>query len=626
MNTLPISSSENESAARLGTAWRRASLWAGLHWLLGALFILAFSTRYQWGGWKYRVLFVGFHWAVCGVGWLGLLFVGGCLLRFSRSRWWRRGICLGLSLCFALMLALWLADWVTMQQWGGNLSDQLWWEVVQHWPDYVRLLPAKIYVGLALAFALVGGLYGQGTAWALPSFGVLAQELRRQLGATRGSLLLLGYAVLFAALWHPWMLRWSYWQREPVVSFLLLSRAHWLFPAQAQAYLPATPRRLQNAARDQQLRQAYPRLATPKRNVILITVDSWRADHLPLYGYARQTTPFLSKLATEGRLHAVAEAHATCNTTYCAVLSVLASRNVPDLGAGVLQLQDVLKDQGYQIHFLLSGVHTAWYNLRQLYGQSIDTFFDGTLARDYVANDDRAVVARLQELSASQGQPTFFYFHLMSPHMLGTRLPEYAEWQPVSSKLRVYNSPEVNANTYDHGVRMADAMIERIFATLEAKGYLRDSFAVILGDHGEALGEHQHYSHGLGVYEEDLRIPLLLVDAPNAVYPIYSPAVQLDVAPTILARLGLPIPASWQGQSLLHSNPRMLTFHEAGFQPQQALLYREGPYLWKYIRHHTTQAEELYELHTDRREEHNLIAQPVATTFLPQLRALLDKQ
>ena len=308
------------------------------------------------------------------------------------------------------------------------------------------------------------------------------------------------------------------------------------------------------------------------------------------------------------------------------MLSVLASRAVPDLGAGLFQLQDVLKDQGYKIHFLLSGIHTAWYNLRQLYGESIDTYFDGTLARNYVANDDRGVLERLEQVPPYQTQPAFFYFHLMAPHLVGVRLPEYAEWQPVSSQLRLYNDPTVNLNTYDHGVRMADAMIEQIFAGLAAKGYLHNSIAVILGDHGEALGEHQHFSHGLGLYEEDLRIPLLIMDEPSVAYRNLASAAQLDVAPTILDRLGLPVPSSWQGQSLLQAKPTTTSYHQAGFQPQQAVIHREGENIWKYIFNRSTQTEELYELHADPQEVRNLAGEQTTTIILSRLRELLAQQ
>jgi glucan phosphoethanolaminetransferase (alkaline phosphatase superfamily) len=616
-------------AFSLPIALRSVVIWWGFHLLLGGIFILLFSSWNQLGGWKYKLLFLVFHWVINAGLWL-VVFIGcGVFLQTKLSLrwpWLRRVVTIVPGVVFVLLLLLWLIDWVTTLHWGGNISDQLAWEIIRHFGDYAKLLPLKVYAFLVAAIVIVFLLYQRWMSKTIQTFGAVFPPLRSKRGVAILLVGLMSYGLLFALLWHPWMVQWNYWQREPLVSFFLLSRGHLLFPEQAQAFLPATPRRLQSAERDQRLRQNYPRSSFQKRNVILITVDSWRADHLPFYGYPRQTSPFLSKLYAEGRLRKITKARATCNATYCAVLSVLASRNVPDLGQGLFKLHDVLKDQGYEIHFLLSGIHTAWYDLRRLYGESVDHFFDGTLARNFVANDDRGVLEKLAQTQPYTGQPAFFYFHLMAPHLVGLRLPEYAEWQPTTNKLRMLNDPMVNVNTYDQGVRMADAMMEKIFVELEAKGYLQESVAFILGDHGEALGEHQHYSHGLSLYEEALRIPLLIVDSPDVTYQNLSSALQLDVAPTILDRLGLPIPASWQGQSLLRNEPHTISFHQAGFQPQQAVIYREREKVWKYISNEKTKAEELYELQRDPREERNLIQSPEAHTILPRLRKLLAQQ
>ncbi|MBS1810904.1 MAG: sulfatase [Acidobacteria bacterium] len=608
---------------------RKAMLWLGGHLVLGAVFILVFSGYNQWGGWKYKLMFVAFHCVSNSILWLLVLLVSGYLQR-SKMRWLRRLAQFLPGIVFVLVLLLWVLDWVTTVQWGNNLSDQLIWEIIRHLPAYLNLLPIKVYLLTGIAIGLVFAAYQRLAGRAIREFPQVLQQSQIALRQKQGlGWLLIGvisYAALFGLLWHPWMVRWNYWQREPLVSLFLLSRGHLFFPEQARAFFPATPRRLQNAARDQQLRQTYPKADFQKRNVILITVDSWRADHLPFYGYERQTSPFLTRLFEQGQLRKVAEARAACNTTYCAVMSILASRRMPDLGNGLFQLQDVLKDQGYQIHFLLSGIHTAWYDLRNLYGKSIDTYVDGTLFRNYVANDDRGILEKLDEMPNATAQPAFFYFHLMAPHLIGVRLPEYAEWQPVSPKLRVLNNREVNRNTYDNGVRMADAMIEKIFAALDAKGYLHESIVVILGDHGEALGEHQQYSHGLGLYEEDLRIPFLIVDAPDVTYRNLISATQLDVAPTILDCLGLTVPASWQGQSLFRAAPAVESFHQAGLRPQEAILWQEGVHVWKYIINRASRAEELYELRSDPGETRNLVQLPEAAAILPRLRARLEAQ
>ena len=106
-------------------------------------------------------------------------------------------------------------------------------------------------------------------------------------------------------------------------------------------------------------------------------------------------------------------------------------------------------------------------------------------------------------------------------------------------------------------MRQADGIIRQIFDALRAKRYLDDAVVVVTGDHGEGLGE-RHWAHGWHLYNEDIRIPMLLYDAPAATYPDLSFAAQVDIAPTILDRLGLPIPASWEGQSLLAPTPTAL--------------------------------------------------------------------
>ena len=99
---------------------------------------------------------------------------------------------------------------------------------------------------------------------------------------------------------------------------------------------------------------------------------------------------------------------------------------------------------------------------------------------------------------------------------------------------------------------------------------------VVTGDHGEGLGE-RHWAHGWHLYDEDIRIPMLLFDTAGTRYPDLSFATQVDIAPTILDRLRLPIPASWDGQSLLAPAATRVTYHQTYFMPNRfAVLYRDA--------------------------------------------------
>src|SRR5260370_39604593 len=157
----------------------------------------------------------------------------------------------------------------------------------------------------------------------------------------------------------------------------------------------------------------------------------------------------------------------------------------------------------------------------------------------------------------------------------------------------------------------ADGTIKDMFAALERKGYLKNSIVVIGADHGEGLGERSRYGWGLGhwLYQEFIRIPLLIYDESPAKYANLKFATQIDVAPTIVDRLGLPIPACWQGASLLNANIKVFTTHQTCLKnhPCYAELYRMDMTTYKYIYCAVDKREELYDLTSDPNEQLNLI-------------------
>jgi arylsulfatase A-like enzyme len=231
---------------------------------------------------------------------------------------------------------------------------------------------------------------------------------------------------------------------------------------------------------------------------------------------------------------------------------------------------------------------------------------------------------------ASPDQPAFFYFHLMSTHYLGVQFPgSHVFTRPddeVSPGLEPYKILEQlnKPDRYDDKVRQADGVIHELFDALHAKHYLDDAIVVVTGDHGEGLGE-RHWAHGWDLYNEDIRIPMLLYDEPAATYPDLTFAAQVDIAPTILDRLGLPVPESWEGQSLLRPARERFTYHQTYFLPNRfGVLYRRGPELYKFIA--TPQygnKEELYDLRRDPGETDNLVSdQPaLAAVFREKVRA-----
>jgi glucan phosphoethanolaminetransferase (alkaline phosphatase superfamily) len=449
---------------------------------------------------------------------------------------------------------------------------------------------------------------------------------RRRMRAVIGTL---AVAAMFGA-----TLRWGIadrdnltWKDELIASF---------FRPVGFAFEP-TARREAVAARDARLAAAYPRHVpgARRRNVILIIVDSLRADHMQVYGYGRETTPFLAGMVNDGRMKKVDAAFSSCSESFCGITSTLASREFRDISANTFQLQDVLRSQGYDTWFLLSGNHRAWNGLPYFYHAGDDRLFDGSQTERYTVDDDRVVFEGLERVpAASPDRPAFFYVHLMSTHYLGVQFPESHFFtrpeDTVNPGLEPYKMLERldNPDRYDDKVRQADGIIRDLFSRLREKHYLDDAIVVVTGDHGEGLGE-RHWAHGWYLYNEDMRIPMLIYDEPAAPYPDLSFATQVDIAPTIVDRLGLPIPASWEGRSLLAPESKRFTYHQTYFEPNRfAVLYRRGKDLFKFIATPKYGKEELYDLRHDGQEVRNVVAeQPaVAALLREKVRAYLSDQ
>lgn len=406
-----------------------------------------------------------------------------------------------------------------------------------------------------------------------------------------------------------------FWKQELVSSF---------FRGEGFAFEP-TARRQAVAERDRELRAAYPRHvpAARRKHVVLIIVDSLRADRMQVYGYHRPTTPFLSQLVTEGRMKKVEAAFSSCSESFCGITSTLASREFRSISARTFQLQDVLRDQGYQTWFLLSGNHRAWNGLPSFYRAEAGALFDGSQTRRYTMDDDRLVLEGLERVpAASPEQPAFFYVHLMSPHYLGVQFDESHVFTAPDDRVAPGLEPfkileKLNApDRYDDKVRQADGIIRQLFEGLDAKGYLDEAVVVVTADHGEGLGE-RHRAHGWDLYDEDIRIPMLWHDTPDTTYPALPFAVQVDIAPTILDSLRLPVPASWDGRSLFKPVPTRFTYHQTYFLPNRfGVVYRQDGALFKFIATPGYGKEELYDLSADRAEAHNIAAERTELTAM----------
>jgi glucan phosphoethanolaminetransferase (alkaline phosphatase superfamily) len=352
-----------------------------------------------------------------------------------------------------------------------------------------------------------------------------------------------------------------------------------------------------------------------RKNVVLIIVDALRPDHMGLYGYARDTTPYLSSLAKQGKLINLTNVHASCGESACGLASIASSKYSHQLPSKPFTLQQVLQLQGYQINMILGGDHTNFYNLKGIYGK-VDSYFDGSMTKNYYMNDDRLVVDRAKQLPTWTGTPTMFQFHLMSTHTLGKRLENFEKFQPskVYAGITKGAPKQEYINYYDNGVLQADATIRELLGLLEAKNYLKDSLIVITADHGESLGEHNSIGHGNGVREELLHVPLLLLNSANSGKPLLEInqfVSQVDIAPTILHEMSMAIPEYWYGKPIqvIDSVAKKAAFTFFQMHSDVGLYdHRQPNETWKYWINIFSNQEYAFNISTDPTESNNLIS------------------
>jgi glucan phosphoethanolaminetransferase (alkaline phosphatase superfamily) len=502
---------------------------------------------------------------------------------------------LGLGTITALFFYVFVLVFGSRMAWGDSISLAMLQHYLPKLNEFLATLPypqGVVYALLALLLLLpwliVVALYKKTSTY----FKALFKEIDGYLNGPKEMkwAMAIWLLIYFAAI--PFMVKWARDQREPLTYLIK----------------PVLGINIQNdKLLEIRLKDEAERLNYNKNqvfdslNVVLIVVDDLRKSHVPIYGYNRPVTPFLSGLYNAQALIKIDNVTSTCSETFCGLMSMLDSKKWNDIGVGNFALQDLLKDMGYQVNFVLSNDHTLWYGLRNAYGKSIDFYHDGKTTKQYYSNDDELIFEGLS-LMPQKNKPAFFFFHLMSAHIFGPKKNQFLKYQPYKMDVKDFYSGNFDSttfvNNYDNGILQADNYIERIFDWLDANGYLQNSLVVITSDHGEAFGEHNKYGHGHALYEELLQVPLLIYDKGNpGFYKRRNFATHIDFAPTIVDRLGLRIPSTWQGNSLANVEVSPFTFHET--QKQYATIYNIEGRRYKLIKQKNGGKTEFYDLALD---------------------------
>ena len=298
-------------------------------------------------------------------------------------------------------------------------------------------------------------------------------------------------------------------------------------------------------------------LVDPQRNIILIVVDTLRADHVGLYGYEHQeTTPNIDRFSQQGRWFESAWSMAPW--TIPSVMSLMTSLNpsvhgfnlqghrfasvVPDLAPSIRTLAEVLQSNGYRTHAVTGGGGVG-----SIYG--FDRGFDSYYEPENLTGDDvESGVARAVEWIESVGDERFFlFFHTYEVHLPNTHNRFESRADPADQAIAAYDSD----------LAFADQHLNRLFEALENQKRLTGTLVVITADHGEnihdrVLGNHP-VDHGHHLHDELLHVPLVFV-APGLIPAgggLTGPVQLTDVMPTILSLVGVPFAGlSLQGTDL----------------------------------------------------------------------------
>jgi len=298
------------------------------------------------------------------------------------------------------------------------------------------------------------------------------------------------------------------------------------------------------------------------RNLILVSLDTLRADHLPSWGYPRDTAPFVEAgLARRGTLFEAAVApasttapsHMTLMTSLPpSVHGVRGSRGTSRLADGATTLAEALRAQGFATAAVTEGGGVA---PRRGFERGFETFVENAVPLPYRPGVQAPVTfdAGLAWLARHRDERFFLFLHSYETHTPYAPPPGYAALFRDTPR-GLEPPPELAESKqpvhYDREIRHADDALARFVSRLEAEGLLEDTLLVLTSDHGEEFLEHGNLGHGATLPEQVLHVPLVLV-GPGlpAGRRVAAPVGLVDLAPTLLELLGAPELAGAMGRS-----------------------------------------------------------------------------
>lgn len=395
-----------------------------------------------------------------------------------------------------------------------------------------------------------------------------------------------------------------------------------------------------------------------KPNIVLIGIDSLRADHMSVHGYGRNTTPHIAKFAEEGTLFENNfSPHIPTTSAYANMLTgldcfrtqVVALRHQGEMHEGAVPLQKILKDAGYT---------TTCVGFSSPSVREFDTYLDfsgwhpGPDGFSHKAENLNEVTIPELERLAKLDQPFFLFMRHMDPHSPYLPPPPFqrlfyhgdecdpsktsmrpvmefkpfcdyfASWMPEGITDAAYEVAQ-----YDGAVAYMDACIANVFTTLETLGLVENTIVVLTADHGETLDEHECWFDHHGTYDNTLHVPLIIRypgKVPTGIR-VNGYCRLIDIVPTVLDLAGIASDLSFDGASLMPmARGEMLTHDPEIYFTECTWMRKHGWRTpeWKLIvalepDFHFKPPIELYNLLSDPEENTNLADElPDVVAFL----------
>lgn len=342
--------------------------------------------------------------------------------------------------------------------------------------------------------------------------------------------------------------------------------------------------------------------------VILISIDTLRADHLPAYGYGKVETPNIDAFRKDAILYS--NAFSAVPLTFPSHTSILTGllptkhgvRNNLGyrLAPNVQTLPKMLKAHGYE-----TGAAVSAFVLRGELGlaPAFDFYEDGILSRPNVPigamqrTGDRTIAASLPWIEQKKESPFFFMLHLFEPHS------PYEAPEPFKSKYA--------AVPYDGEIAYVDSQLGTFIGRLKELGIYDRAVVIVLSDHGEGLMEHGEPEHGIFLYREAIHVPLMikLPKGERAGETIASTTSLVDIVPTVLDELGIDVPPGLDGRSMLTEPKDVKSAYSETLYPRIHLGWSDLRSLVNGDEHFIqAPTPELYDMKADPGEKQNVLA------------------